>query len=225
VKFSDYNRTYVLMVDERVGEYDRLSIMLQEQGVFPHFWINGMGRLLPMRYYNVVNDVDIPSDWCDTIGAYYFSDNFRRIIREAQEQNLQNILFCEDDLILTDNFKEILEIASPQVPEDWDLLYYGANHSSFEVEHVTENVLKLHGCYSTHCVGIRNTIFQQILDLPNWRVLDYMLCHFLIPKCNAYGVWPGIAVQKPGHSYLQGFHADYTNLFKTKGAIAQKGGR
>ena len=37
------------------------------------------------------------------------------------------------------------------------------------------------------------------------------------PQFNCYAVWPNIAVQKPGMSYVLGAIQDYTDYFSNKG--------
>jgi GR25 family glycosyltransferase involved in LPS biosynthesis len=51
------------------------------------------------------------------------------IWQDAIKQNYNNILVFEDDIIISDNFNEILQNAMNELPKDYDILYLGLRDS------------------------------------------------------------------------------------------------
>ena len=57
-----------------------------------------------------------------------------------------NILIIEDDCVFYENFNVLLSKYISQVPSDWDILYFGANHNyhiGYKTKIINDNVVKL----------------------------------------------------------------------------------
>lgn len=141
-----------------------------------------------------------------------------KIIENAKQQGLKSILILEDDVEFTDEVNNISEYFK-FLPEDWDMIYFGGNHNTHmrvsPPKIINEKVCKLHQTYSTHCVGIRETAYDTILD--NLKDLTKQLdvvYSDLQKKLNVYSFYPMIATQRVGYSDIQNKTVDYKWLIK-----------
>lgn len=136
------------------------------------------------------------------------------IVKKCKEENLNNVLILEDDFVFAENFNEIFDFMIKQVPEDWDFLYFGANHIN-EITKVSQNVAKMTRSFATHTFAIKNTMFDTILNaLPEEKKQVDVYYADMMPNCNAYVFRPHISIQREGFSYIQNRVVDYNFLKK-----------
>ena len=140
------------------------------------------------------------------------------IIQNAKKEGLKSILILEDDVEFTDEVNNISEYFK-FLPEDWDMIYFGGNHNTHMRVHppkiINEKVCKLHQTYSTHCVGIKETAYDIILDNLKdlMKQLDVVYSD-LQKRLNVYSFYPMIATQRVGFSDIQDKTVDYKWLIK-----------
>lgn len=74
--------------------------------------------------------------------------------------------YFTDEVINIDKYFEYL-------PSDWETLYMGGNHNTHigvpPPININDCVVKLHNTYSTHFVGIKSKIFEDILDYIRYK--------------------------------------------------------
>lgn len=230
---KDYDRIVVLVVDHRYHtEVPRIQQLIASKGgreVIP--FVDGTGQILPRKLYNQISPR--PSlGWQDSDKTYSQLIAIRSILRAAKDDGVENLLFLEDDVDFTPEFDEVvvrateqLESSATEMPDGrhiplpkWDMLYYGANHTWHRTDQLHENVLGLSGSYCLHCVGIRRRMFEPLLNLPDEKVMDWMISTYIHHQYDCYAIWPSVAIQRPGFSYLNSKHQDYSSWFKNKGA-------
>ena len=140
------------------------------------------------------------------------------IIKKAKKQNLSSILILEDDVIFTDEIKNISDYFD-LLPTDWDMIYFGGNHNTHmgvkAPQIINDKVSKLHNTYTTHCIGIKNNMFDVLLSiLPKLNgPLDVEYAK-LQKIFNIYSFYPAIAKQRVGFSDIQNKTLDYNWLIK-----------
>jgi GR25 family glycosyltransferase involved in LPS biosynthesis len=142
-----------------------------------------------------------------------------KIFKEAKDENLENILIMEDDVSFNDGINEISELMK-FVPNDWDLVYFGANHCTQEGKKpprkINERVVECHYSKATHCIGFNCRTFDFILEnlkkhnLP----LDVIYIRYLQSTFNVYSFLPALVNQKPGYSDIQLKHRNYNKIIK-----------
>lgn len=220
---SEYDRVVCLSVDRRFRqETQRIQEMLWRHGVRSNqfrFFIDGDGTMFHPRTYNQITPTP-PEGWGHGKGAYAHFCAMKQVIREAKADHIENLLWVEDDCVFTDDFDDRVGAATEQLRQggyEWDLLYYGANHSWATTYEVTPNVLRCYGSLTTHCMGIPARTFDAILKLPAAHVIDKMIADSLHHRERCFAIWPAVAVQKPGYSYLSNANMDYSHYFKSKG--------
>jgi hypothetical protein len=141
-----------------------------------------------------------------------------KIIENAKKQGLKSILILEDDVQFTNEINNISEYFN-YLPNDWDMIYLGGNHNVGIPEAtpkiINEKVFKVYHTYCTHCVGIKHTAYDVILN--NLKKLKKQLdvvYSDLQKKMNVYSFYPMIASQRIGFSDIQDMDVDYTEFIK-----------
>jgi len=141
-----------------------------------------------------------------------------QIIKESKENGYSNILILEDDCSFTDEITNIQEYFD-LLPSDWDMLYMGGNHNTHMGIQgpipINDKVVKLHSTYSTHFIGIKNTLFDH-LEIILSRYEDPIdVSYVKLQKIfNIYSFYPAIAKQIVDFSDIQNNITDYNWLIK-----------
>ena len=138
------------------------------------------------------------------------------LIKECKNRNYENVLIFEDDLVLHENYNNLGDYMN-QVPNDWDFIYFGGNHVyGDKPEKINDNILKLNYTVALHCVAIKNTMFDIIIDKLNKFENQVDACYADLHKSvNCYGITPNIALQKEGFSNIQNKIVNYNNFFNS----------
>ena len=154
-------------------------------------------------------DVTAPDWWKSSANRWALVQNFIDIL---SEDNNEDVLIFEDDCIFTDNFKSKYDTFMKAVPDDWDMIYLGAQHYS-PPRRISENVLKLDGSVCGHAIIYRNRIKQELIDYynePSWGCRHYpdlrraMAMHS--GKFICYSPIKSICGQSAGYSELSEFN-------------------
>jgi hypothetical protein len=223
-----FDEVCVLNVDRRVKDFPRIESMLQDVGWTKNInrFVVGKGDVLPEDEYSRIDDLGCSNKWncagySNIPNSYHAFKSFQAIIGKAYTDNINSILILEDDCQFTPNFKEVLEKAESDIliSPKWDMLYLGANHTWHTTESAykgCDNLLKLSGSLCWHAVGLNKSVFPTILSWDVDRPID-LKAQVLHRHCNCYSVWPSIATQKPGYSYVEGRERNYDEFFESKG--------
>lgn len=126
----------------------------------------------------------------------------------------KNILVLEDDAKFINEPLETLELAWKELPEDWALLYLGANieRPCFQI---TPHLARLTFAYSTHAYVVNLTNKKLVEELiwlntnPNIVHNDVAYNEYIIPKYNCYVCVPMIAIQQPSYSDIEEREVNY----------------
>lgn len=216
---SKFDDARILSVDYRYeSERDRLVELLNKRGVYPRFFIEGRGEELARNLYNQIS-CDAPPTWKDGRPSYNQFRAIKSIIEETKKAGGNNVLFMEDDLVFTLYFDDIVDII--EIPDDWDMIYYGANHTKHKTQGAGPHLIRVFGSTCMHCVGINHTIFDAILSLPCDRTMDWNIANRLHESYHCYAIYPSVALQKPGYSHLWRQHVDYSELWGNKGVYTE----
>jgi hypothetical protein len=142
-----------------------------------------------------------------------FNSSTRQILIEFFESDAERLLFLEDDCVFLDI--KHLSNALSQVPEDWDLIYFGCNLKDERPKKISNNLFHINGGWTTHCIAYNKKCIKWILlNQPGFSecMFDYWLSANHC-RLNAFVVHPMIARQRPGRSDIWEDRVDYTDLF------------
>jgi len=113
------------------------------------------------------------------------------------------VLIFEDDTVLDPEFQSKFASFSKEVPDDWDMLYFGALHKD-EPAQISEHVGRITKANSTYAYALKNTVFDAFIEL-NARaehVLD-MNSYLLQERFNCYCFMPNLAWVEAEYSDVQ----------------------
>jgi GR25 family glycosyltransferase involved in LPS biosynthesis len=123
----------------------------------------------------------------------------RKVIQLAKEHNYNNFLVIEDDSIFTESFVQDFEFYIKQVPENWDMIYFGGNHLT-PLKGINTNVGKCQHTLTTNMYAMKHTLYDTVLssiapvveglDKP----VDVLYCD-IQKKYNCYGFKPHLVWQ------------------------------
>jgi hypothetical protein len=214
----------VLLLDKRFGHKDRILQEFEKAGLNkPEFFLAGEGQLLEEEYYDYIDQVPPPRSgyraWVERPNSWNAFQCFRKMIGQAQKDELESIALCEDDVGLQPNFQEVLKKAEEELAAlpAWDMLYLCANHTFKPTKQLSEHVLKLNGSGGFQFVLLRSHMYKVILDLPVEDPIDGMVGKKIHPSYNCYAIWPNIAIPLGGYSYCEGYDYDGATMYLNKG--------
>lgn len=145
-----------------------------------------------------------------------FNASVRQMLIDFLATDSQSMLSMEGDVVFRD--LSHLEAALNELPEDWDIVYLGANLLNGQPERFSSHLFRVRAAWTTHAIAYNRKVVQFILDnQPD--ISEEMVDNFLgkqLPNLNAYVVAPMIAYQKPHRSgiWQHSLEEDYTHIFE-----------
>lgn len=149
------------------------------------------------------NLVERPTHWTHTAGAYGCLLSHVQVVSEARNSGAPNVLIFEDDAVLDSEFETKYARFIKEVPDDWDMLYFGALHKD-EPAKISEHVARIIKANSTYAYALKRTVFDEFIAL-NARaenVLD-MNSYLLQQRFNCYCLMPNLAWVEAEYSDVQ----------------------
>lgn len=148
-----------------------------------------------------------------------FSHSERNILLEFLHSDAETLLHLEDDV----SFRDLshLDQALGELPEDWDIVYLGANLICWNngepwPERYSEHLFRVKCAWTTHAIGYNKKCVRSILEgQPSFdaQMFDNWLSTRL-PELNAFIVAPMVAYQRPRFSSIWQRTDDYTPIFE-----------
>jgi GR25 family glycosyltransferase involved in LPS biosynthesis len=126
-----------------------------------------------------------------------------QVVSEARGSGAPNVLIFEDDAVLDPEFEKKFARFIKEVPDDWDMLYFGALHKDEPVK-ISEHVARISKANSTFAYALKRTVFDEFIAL-NTRaenVLD-MNSYLLQQRFNCYCFMPNLAWVEAEYSDVQ----------------------
>lgn len=127
---------------------------------------------------------NIPAWWKSGAGAWGCRLTHLRVLRQAQEQNLESVLILEDDVVFHPRSHDWLSALMPHLPEDWGQLYLGGEYSESPLETQSPLILQSQGIVRTHAYAVHHTLYDQLIEVieddsdyqtnPSWHI-DHQL--------------------------------------------------
>lgn len=132
-------------------------------------------------------------------------------IKLAQHEHLEKFLVLEDDVEFSDDFS--LDLTD--IPDDWDMVYFGGNHLLAKPIHIKNNVYKCRNTLCAHAILIRHTCYDLLLEellKPSEKPVDVLLGELHETKLNAYVIYPHTAWQFNSFSNIENRYTIYPFL-------------
>ncbi|HET7286019.1 MAG TPA: glycosyltransferase family 25 protein, partial [Pyrinomonadaceae bacterium] len=188
-----FTKTVCINLDRRPDRWERMKKEFARHGIQS-----------VQRFPAIDGDViEKPTHWTHTAGAYGCLLSHLAVVSEARDSGAANILILEDDVILDPEFQEKFSRFIKEVPDDWDMLYFGALHKDEPVK-ISEHVGRITKANSTFAYALKRTVFDEFIAL-NTRaehVLD-MNSYLLQQRFNCYCFMPNLAWVASEYSDVQ----------------------
>lgn len=126
-----------------------------------------------------------------------------QVISEARDSGAANVLIFEDDAVLDPEFQPKFTRFIKEVPDDWDMLYFGALHKDEPVK-ISEHVARITKANSTFAYALKSSVFDEFIAL-NSRAEDVldMNSYLLQQRFNCYCFMPNLAWVEAEYSDVQ----------------------
>ena len=141
-------------------------------------------------------------------GAYCLSLTIQKLLIMAKEKNYEHVMIFEDDVTFHNDFKNLSDKFLTDIKsklKDWDMIYFGVNNITKPIK-VSDNINKLTKAYSAHCMIIRNTMYDEILNLIEIegknKEIDVIYGE-MHKYTNSYCSNPALASQREGFSDIE----------------------
>lgn len=148
-----------------------------------------------------------------------FSHSERNILLDFLFSEDNRLLHLEDDVVFRDLGH--LPQAISELPNDWDILYLGANlicwnNGEPDPERFSEHLFRVRAAWTTHAIAYHKRCVRKILEgQPSFdaQMWDNYLSQRL-PELNAFCVAPMVAWQRPRYSQIWKREDDYSEIFR-----------
>jgi hypothetical protein len=159
----------------------------------------GLDRIIRFSAVNGTEQT-LPDDWRYSSGAYGCLQSHLEVVREAQAKNWPHVLVMEDDAVLHPEFNQLFNAYLEELPDDWDLLYFGGIHDR-EPNHITEHVVRLTRTYSTFAYALHQRVYDAFIKLNTEASSPVDVNNFQLQAShNCYGFQPPLAWVEEGFS-------------------------
>jgi glycosyl transferase family 25 len=208
-----FSKSFCINLDRRQDRWTTITKKFNDFGIVAERYSAFDGKTLTLPYPH-------SSELGGTISHL-------NVIKMAKELNLKNVLIYEDDVEFDSNISEKFESIIPQIPEDWDLIYFGGNHQG-PIKQISENIFKLSHTYALQMYAVNSKSYDTIIDFLEDKVnkvldkkvsfkpsvaADFYLS-LLQPKLNCYCIRPHLTWQIQDYSDIQEHIVNYDYLLK-----------
>ena len=141
-------------LDRRPERWEQMHAKFEQCG------IEGVRRFAAVDGQQTI----VPAGWSDSPGAYGCLRSHLEVIEEARRLGTPRVLLFEDDAALDPQIQEKFKQYFQQLPHEWDMLHFGANHMSAPLA-VSENVVRITGANSTFAYALNHTVYDSFIEL------------------------------------------------------------
>lgn len=181
--FDFFDEVYVINLPERVDRRMEMQSELDKYGI-------------PFTFFEATKDEN---------GVKGLVESMKRLFTHALEKKQSNVIMLEDDaqflLPPVDFLKEVL----PQLPKDYQLFHLGLNLLA-PPKRMSENILKVVDCYSTHAIcysaeGMK-VCLERLEEVP-LMPYDIFIRQEIICRGATYCTFPMLATQRESYSDIE----------------------
>lgn len=191
-----FDKTFCINLNSRMDRQEQVMQDLEQAGILATRFeaVDGRELNLVAKYYHG----QIQKYWNSaTVGILRTTVN---LLKLAKENNYQSILIFEDDVFFHPRITQIAKENMPLVPDDWQLLYFGFDHSIKPLQ-VAGAIHKVIEGWCCHAYAIRHTMYDRIIELLSKEEKPLDAYYNDIHRENkSYCFSPNVAYQREGYS-------------------------
>lgn len=200
MKITDFfSDAYYINVDDRIDRREKIEKELKKYNLFDFI----------KRFNAFKPDVKTPENCVRASGASH-----KQIIQIAKNQNSKNILILEDDVFFKDDGIAIIESSLNALSKiNWEIYYMSANIFDNPLQLISDNLLKIDGCYCIHAYAINSNVFDKILKYDPYKDIPFD-AYITMNQYKKYGAYPLSCSQYDGVSDNVGGYMSYDCIFE-----------
>jgi glycosyl transferase family 25 len=182
--------------------------------------LNGLEKINCENYtlFNGVDGSKLKNKTNLPNGMFGLINTYLRLYKNWKKKKSDNILIIEDDCVFTDDFNNKMEKYIKNIPDNWDMIYFGANHNyhiGSTTDRINDYCIKLNNSYSAHCVLLKSYVFEDLIqNIKNFTIENDVMMANLQKKYNAYSSSETLTTQMVSFSNIQNQIMDYKWLIK-----------
>jgi GR25 family glycosyltransferase involved in LPS biosynthesis len=202
MKLNEYfDKIYCINLDRRVDRWEECQDQFKKHN-------------LSVERFSAIDGLTIENKTKLANGELGILKTHIELIKDAKEKGYKNILILEDDVEFTENLNEKFSSVINQIPNNWIMLYLGANHVG-GVFQLSENICQVIHSYAIHAFAINSELFDLIINgLPKYKKPVDVFYAELQPLFPSYVIRPHLAWQRVSFSDIQGGVMNYEFLKK-----------
>lgn len=201
-----FDKVYVINLRRRIDRRDFMQRQLDQCGI-------------PFEFFEATEHPD------GSIGLLY---TMKRLLKHALSQYQNNVIILEDDCsFLVGDPVSFLKEVLPQLPKDYYLFYLGLNFLEKPIR-MSENILKVVDCFSTHAIVYSKLAMEECLQglerIPEGqrRPYDIFMREEILGRQSSYCTFPMLATQNESHSDIENSNPKWGALMAMSFALHTK---
>lgn len=210
MRLEDIEKRYCLSLKRRPDRRRLVSKNLEEHDIEFEFFDAVDGQFMNI-------DRSGCNEWMSNAskGTFGIIESYIQLVKNAEFLGLSNFLIFEDDVEFCNTFQKDVNIFLENVPDDWDIIYFGGNHLDHFPVPVNEYVSRCVSTRTTHALIFRNTCYNKVLDKITsfYSPVDEMLAEMQKKgEVIAYVPVPSLVWQFESYSDIEEKKANYEFL-------------
>ena len=198
-----FEHIYCINLDKRIDRWEECQIQFEKHS-------------LDVERFSAIDGSIIENDTKLANGELGILRTHIELIKDAKEKGYKNILILEDDVEFDDDLNQNFTSIINQIPNNWIMLYLGANHVGGVIQ-ISENICQIIHSYAIHAFAINSDLFDLIINgLPKYKKPVDVFYAELQPLFPSYVIRPHLAWQRESFSDIQGGIMNYYFLRNIK---------
>jgi GR25 family glycosyltransferase involved in LPS biosynthesis len=208
-----FSKSYCINLDRRQDRWEKSIKLFEKFNINAERFSAFDGKTLSLDYPHA-----------SELGG---SISHMNVIKKAKELNLPNVLIFEDDVEIDDDITNKFSDIISQIPNDWDMIYFGGNHQG-GINQVSENIFRVTHTYALQMYAVNNKCYDTIINFLEDRIekvlnnkvsvkpsvaADFFIA-LLQPSINCYCIRPHLSWQLQDFSDIQERVVNYDYLLK-----------
>jgi hypothetical protein len=199
-----FDKIYCINLDRRADRWDECCSIFEKMNLNVERFSACDGQLLDIGYGKVYN------------GEFGGTVTHTRLIKKIKDEKLEKVLILEDDIEFCDTFEKDFKSSIQELPNDWDLLFFGGNHTG-GYDKISEKIGRVYRTLALHSYAVNqkaiDILYENMIrfvgntlgcgkQLTPSVAADFYMSR-LQPMLNCYSIFPNLTWQRESFSDLQ----------------------
>jgi len=199
-----FDKIYCINLDRRLDRWSECLDIFNKMNLNVERFSACDGQLIDTGYGKVYN------------GELGGTISHTRMIKHIKDNQFDKVLILEDDIEFCNNFEDNFKQAVKDLPEDWDIFFFGGNHTGgYQI--ITPKIGRVFRTLALHSYAVRGKaasyLYQNMIQFTghslcaNEQLTPSVAADFWMaktqPNINCYSIFPNLTWQRESFSDLQ----------------------